>query len=76
MSIPLTLPMWSVTCIGLLTSSCIGLGFEAQRQIVLLVIVAASIISFYIGSVIPPSEAKQLHGMTGFAGIFEFPYLR
>uniref|UniRef100_A0A914Z7T2 Uncharacterized protein n=1 Tax=Panagrolaimus superbus TaxID=310955 RepID=A0A914Z7T2_9BILA len=55
------------TCCGLLAIIFIGLGFEAKMQIVLLIIVAASILNFYIGAFFPPSEEKKLKGMTGFS---------
>lgn len=44
-----------------------GVDFEVKAQLVLLVILSISYVNYIIGTVIPPTQFKQLRGMTGYS---------
>uniref|UniRef100_A0A0N4ZIL3 AA_permease domain-containing protein n=1 Tax=Parastrongyloides trichosuri TaxID=131310 RepID=A0A0N4ZIL3_PARTI len=56
-----------ITCIVLICIVFIGTGFESKMQMGLLVILTASIVNYFIGVFIPPSEDKAMKGLTGLS---------
>ncbi|VDM65821.1 unnamed protein product [Strongylus vulgaris] len=56
-----------ITCIVLMSIIFIGTQFESRMQMFLLVILTASIIDYWIGSVFPPNNAAILRGATGYS---------
>ena len=66
--------LWDVRIIAistlllLMTVTFIGVGFESKMQIVLLVVLTASILNYWIGVCIPSTEFKQSRGQAGLNG--------
>ncbi|CAJ0589999.1 unnamed protein product [Cylicocyclus nassatus] len=55
------------TCVLLIIIIFIGTGFESKMQIVLLVVLSASLVNFWIGSALKPSETVTHRGGTGYS---------
>jgi amino acid transporter len=55
-----------ITILILLGISLIGMSWEAKVQILLLIIVIASFISFLVGTVVPPSTVQRAKGFIGY----------
>lgn len=53
----------------------IGLDFETKAQLVLLVILIISIVNFFVGTFIPPSEDKRRLGFVGYDGRCDHAHL-
>ncbi|OQV25741.1 Solute carrier family 12 member 2 [Hypsibius exemplaris] len=51
----------------LLGITVVGMEWEARTQLVLLGVIIASFINFFIGSFIPPSDSKRAKGIVGFS---------
>ncbi|KAK6178797.1 hypothetical protein SNE40_011302 [Patella caerulea] len=45
----------------------IGLDFEAKAQLVLLVILLAAIVNYFVGTVLPPTQDQKLKGFVGYS---------
>lgn len=56
-----------VTCTLLMAVVFVGTSFESKMQIGLLAILTASIINYFIGTVIPISEHQASRGITGYS---------
>ncbi|GMT10099.1 hypothetical protein PFISCL1PPCAC_1396, partial [Pristionchus fissidentatus] len=56
-----------VTCLIILVVVFIGPEFESKMQMGLLVILAVSIVNYFIGTFIPPNEESIKIGMTGYS---------
>lgn len=52
----------------------IGTSFESKMQIGLLVILALSIIDYFVGTFVPVSENQLYRGITGYSCKFYFPF--
>lgn len=58
--------MYLVACAFVVIIIIVGLSFESKMQIVLMVILYATIFDYIIGTVITPSEYQQQRGVTGY----------
>ncbi|KAK7482628.1 hypothetical protein BaRGS_00026127 [Batillaria attramentaria] len=58
----------TATIILLLAIAIIGMEWEARAQVVLLVILIIALISFLVGTFIPPTQEKFSRGYTGYSG--------
>uniref|UniRef100_A0A913HXZ6 Amino acid permease/ SLC12A domain-containing protein n=1 Tax=Strongyloides stercoralis TaxID=6248 RepID=A0A913HXZ6_STRER len=56
-----------ITCVILICIVFIGTGFESKMQMGLLVILTLSIINYFVGIFIPPTEEKFIKGLTGLS---------
>uniref|UniRef100_A0A0K0FA40 Solute carrier family 12 member 1 (inferred by orthology to a human protein) n=1 Tax=Strongyloides venezuelensis TaxID=75913 RepID=A0A0K0FA40_STRVS len=56
-----------ITCVILICIVFIGTGFESKMQMGLLVILTLSIINYFVGIFIPPTEDKFMKGLTGLS---------
>ncbi|CAD5223562.1 unnamed protein product [Bursaphelenchus okinawaensis] len=56
-----------VTCVILMGIIFIGTDFESKMQMGLLVVLLLSILNYFAGTVLQPTEAQQLRGITGFS---------
>ncbi|KRY91063.1 Solute carrier family 12 member 2 [Trichinella pseudospiralis] len=56
---------WITGCV-LLMIVFTGVNFEAKAQIVLMVVLVASVLNYYIGTFIPVSEEQMARGVTGY----------
>ncbi|KAI3411843.1 hypothetical protein GPALN_001906 [Globodera pallida] len=55
-----------VACAILVVIILVGLSFESKMQILMMVLLWVSILDYFIGTFIPPSEEQQRKGITGF----------
>lgn len=55
-----------VTSIFVVGVILIGLSFESKMQIVLMIVLYATIFDYVIGTLLTPSEYKALRGITGY----------
>ncbi|KAL3866007.1 hypothetical protein ACJMK2_043348 [Sinanodonta woodiana] len=58
----------TVTCVLLVIILLIGMDWEAKAQLVLLVSLMVAILSYFVGTFIPPSSEKQWKGVVGYNG--------
>ncbi|CAD5228295.1 unnamed protein product [Bursaphelenchus xylophilus] len=56
-----------VACTVLICIVLVGTGFESKLQMILLTIMTASILDYFVGTFIPPSEDQQRKGITGYS---------
>ncbi|XP_025078245.1 solute carrier family 12 member 3-like [Pomacea canaliculata] len=56
------------TIVMLLCVVMVGLDFESKAQILLLVLLIVSLLNYFIGTFIPPSEEKRREGFVGYQG--------